>query len=81
MTIKTKADHTHALETAIEERLNSLQIVDLSGFVFKRGSPSCGVERVRVYTEQGMPSHSAGILNAGDRPGMTVDTYRIVWGS
>ena len=32
--------------------------MDLSGFVFKRGSPSCGIERVRVYNEHGMPSRN-----------------------
>jgi len=63
MTITSKHDHTKAMETMVEERLDSLKEVDLSGFVFKRGSPSCGVERVRVYTFQGMPSHSgAGIF-------------------
>jgi uncharacterized protein YbgA (DUF1722 family)/uncharacterized protein YbbK (DUF523 family) len=58
MTITSKHDHTDAMETMLEERLDSLKKLDLSGFVFKRGSPSCGVERVRVYTAQGMPSHS-----------------------
>jgi len=27
----------------------------LCGFIFKRGSPSCGMERVRVYNDRGMP--------------------------
>ncbi len=58
MTIKSKHDHTQAMETMIATRLDSFQKQDLSGFVFKRGSPSCGVERVRVYTVQGMPSHN-----------------------
>lgn len=29
---------------------------ELSGFILKKGSPSCGMERVKVYTEQGMPN-------------------------
>jgi len=58
VTIKSKHDHTPAMEAMIEERLDSFSKLDLSGFIFKRGSPSCGVERVRVYTAQGMPSHS-----------------------
>ena len=58
MTITSKRDHTQAMESMLDERLDSLRALDLSGFVFKRGSPSCGVERVRVYTAQGMPSHS-----------------------
>ena len=45
------------------KRVGELGDQDLSGFVFKRGSPSCGIERVRVYTEHGMPSRSgAGIF-------------------
>jgi len=58
MTITSKHDHTEAMETMVEGRLDSLNKLDLSGFVFKRGSPSCGLERVRVYTIQGMPSQS-----------------------
>jgi uncharacterized protein YbgA (DUF1722 family)/uncharacterized protein YbbK (DUF523 family) len=58
MTITSKQDRTQAMESMVEVRLDSLHKLDLSGFVFKRGSPSCGVERVRVYTVQGMPSHS-----------------------
>jgi uncharacterized protein YbgA (DUF1722 family)/uncharacterized protein YbbK (DUF523 family) len=58
MTITSKHDHTQAMESMLDERLDSLRTLDLSGFVFKRGSPSCGVERVRVYTAQGMPSHN-----------------------
>jgi len=58
MTITSKHDLTEAMETMVEGRLDSLNKLDLSGFVFKRGSPSCGLERVRVYTIQGMPSQS-----------------------
>lgn len=56
MTITSNRDHTGAIETMIEGRLGSLH--DLSGFVFKKGSPSCGLERVPMYTEQGTPNHS-----------------------
>lgn len=35
----------------------------LSGYIFKRGSPSCGMERVQVFGEKGMPSsNGAGIF-------------------
>ena len=30
----------------------------LSGFVFQKDSPSCGVERVRTYNEHGMPGRN-----------------------
>ncbi|MEQ1655593.1 MAG: DUF523 and DUF1722 domain-containing protein [Nitrospira sp.] len=58
LTIKSGRDHTRALEKMTMGRLAELGNLDLSGYVFKRGSPSCGVERVRVYTEHAMPSHS-----------------------
>ncbi len=58
MTITSKHDHTQAMKTMIKERLESLDKLNLSGFVFKKGSPSCGVQRVHVYPEQGMPSRN-----------------------
>jgi uncharacterized protein YbgA (DUF1722 family) len=39
-------------------RIEALKRLDLSGYVFKKDSPSCGVERVRVYNEHGMPSRN-----------------------
>jgi uncharacterized protein YbgA (DUF1722 family) len=65
MTITSKRDHTESMKAIIPARLDSLERLDLSGFVFKKGSPSCGVERVRVYTVQGMPSHSRSGIFAG----------------
>ena len=31
---------------------------DVSGYIFKRGSPSCGMERVKIYSDKGMPLDS-----------------------
>ncbi len=56
MTIKSRKDHTEAMETMTSNRLAFLKELDLSGYVFKKDSPSCGVERVRLYNEHGMPS-------------------------
>ena len=55
VTIKSGKDHTQALEAMSTNRLRELDGLDLSGFVFKKDSPSCGVERVRTYNEHGMP--------------------------
>lgn len=55
VTIKSGKDHTEALEAMTADRIKELKEMDLSGYVFKKDSPSCGVERVRIYTEQGMP--------------------------
>jgi uncharacterized protein YbgA (DUF1722 family)/uncharacterized protein YbbK (DUF523 family) len=58
MTIKSGTDHTRALETITTNRLAELKNLDLSGYVFKKGSPSCGIERVRIYNEHGMPNRN-----------------------
>ncbi|MGD9728723.1 MAG: YbgA family protein [Nitrospiraceae bacterium] len=49
------ADVTGIMTTFSERRLHDLEALELSGFVFKKGSPSCGIERVRVLNRQGMP--------------------------
>lgn len=64
VTIISKQDHTDVMAMTIDHQLDALNKLDLSGFVFKRGSPSCGLARVRVYTTQGMPSHSGSGLFA-----------------
>jgi uncharacterized protein YbgA (DUF1722 family)/uncharacterized protein YbbK (DUF523 family) len=58
VTIKSGTDHTHALETLTTNRIVQLMELDLSGYVFKKGSPSCGIERVRIYNEKGMPNRN-----------------------
>ena len=58
VTIKSGRDHTHALERMTTNRIEELKELDLSGYVFKKGSPSCGFERVRLYNTQGLPSRN-----------------------
>jgi len=58
VTIKSGTDHTRALETMTTNRNAELKNFDLSGYVFKKGSPSCGTERVRIYNEHGMPNRN-----------------------
>ena len=58
VTIKSGTDHTRALETMTTNRIEKLKELDLSGYVFKKGSPSCGIERVRIYNEHGKPSRT-----------------------
>jgi uncharacterized protein YbgA (DUF1722 family)/uncharacterized protein YbbK (DUF523 family) len=58
VTIKSGTDHTRAVEKMTENRIKELEELDLSGYVFKKGSPSCGIERVRIYNEQGMPNRN-----------------------
>ncbi len=58
VTIKSGTDHTRALETMTTNRVEELKELGLSGYVFKKGSPSCGVERVRIYNEHGQASQN-----------------------
>lgn len=54
---KTGTDHADAMNAFVEQRVGELAGADLSGFVLKRGSPSCGnMERVRVYGRKGQPA-------------------------
>ena len=53
-------DHTEAMRRFSEERVRALARLDLPGYILKKDSPSCGVERVKVY--------------AGDGPGVRTGT-------
>jgi len=48
-------DRTDQMRRFAERRVERLRKLELSGYVLKKDSPSCGVQRVKVYTEQGMP--------------------------
>jgi uncharacterized protein YbgA (DUF1722 family)/uncharacterized protein YbbK (DUF523 family) len=49
-------DHTAAMSAWARRRVRQLERLDLSGYILKKSSPSCGMERVRVYEANGMPS-------------------------
>ena len=54
-------DVTAALDEYARSRLELSRA--LSAYIFKRGSPSCGMERVKVFDSKGMPSaRGAGIF-------------------
>jgi uncharacterized protein YbgA (DUF1722 family)/uncharacterized protein YbbK (DUF523 family) len=53
---KSGADFTAKMKSYAERRTRALERENLSGYVLKKDSPSCGMERVRVYAENGMPS-------------------------
>lgn len=57
VTTKTKKDITDRMQNWVKGRVVELEKEDLCGFIFKKGSPSSGMERVRVYSEKGMPSN------------------------
>lgn len=55
VTTRTKVDHTDRMVAWARKRLEELEQEDLCGFIFKSDSPSSGMERVRVYSDKGMP--------------------------
>jgi len=48
-------DWTDAMERFAAVRIRQLAELHLSGYVFKKNSPTCGMERVRVYNSKNMP--------------------------
>ena len=57
VTLKSGQDYTERMQNWARERVEQLAKIGLHGFIFKSKSPSSGLFRVKVYTEQGMPSH------------------------
>ncbi len=56
VTIRTKIDHTEKMKKWARMRIDELEGEGLLGFIFKSGSPSSGLERVKVYGEKGEPA-------------------------
>lgn len=52
---KSGRDHTAAMRRWAAARARALAGADLDGYVLKKDSPSCGMERVRVHGPHGMP--------------------------
>jgi len=52
-TITTRQDMTDLLETWAHRRVIELEKNNLSGFILKSRSPSCGIEQVKLYNEEG----------------------------
>jgi uncharacterized protein YbgA (DUF1722 family) len=58
-------DHTHTLRDFSQRRVKELRECDLDGYIFKKNSPTCGVHRVKVYTDKGHPGRQGtGIFSA-----------------
>ena len=55
---KTGADYTETMRTFATQRLAMLAQERLCGYILKKDSPSCGMERVRLYPDNGMPRKS-----------------------
>ena len=55
---KSGSDHTSAMERYSRQKAKQLGEADLCGYIFKKDSPTCGVQRVRLYDDNGVPSRN-----------------------
>jgi uncharacterized protein YbgA (DUF1722 family)/uncharacterized protein YbbK (DUF523 family) len=69
--VRSGQDWTAPMTTFASSRVRELKSADLAGYVLKKDSPSCGLERVRVHsdpsTRLGHPSDDRGSLRAGSQ--------------
>jgi len=49
-------DWTAQFNPFAAKRVQALTALDLAGYIFKKNSPSCGMERVRVYNSKSVPT-------------------------
>lgn len=63
---KAGLDHTDAMSAWARARVQELGKLGLSGYVLKKDSPSCGLERVREYASTGIPSRTGRGLFAAE---------------
>ena len=56
--VRSDADHTAAMTRYAADRTEDLLGDDLSGYIFKKDSPSCGMGRVKVFSRGGVPSRA-----------------------
>ena len=59
MTISTERNMTAPLTLFTNRKLEALEQTELSGYIFKKDSPSCGIERVKLYNSHGKANRTA----------------------
>lgn len=57
---KTGEDFTERMDTYAKGKLRELEDIGLDGYILKKGSPSCGMERLNVFGND-MPVHRRGV--------------------
>jgi len=65
VTINSKRDITGQMQTFVKAKLEELAKANLGGFIFKKDSPSSGLERVKVYNAAGVPARTGRGMFAG----------------
>jgi uncharacterized protein YbgA (DUF1722 family)/uncharacterized protein YbbK (DUF523 family) len=58
VTSQTNQDYTERMVRWAKKKVVELEKENICGFIFKSGSPSSGMERVKVYDENGIPAKS-----------------------
>ena len=56
---KTNEDYTEKMQSYARGLAEQLKQEDIHGIILKSASPSCGLRRVKVYSEKGFPTKSA----------------------
>jgi uncharacterized protein YbgA (DUF1722 family)/uncharacterized protein YbbK (DUF523 family) len=56
VTSRTNIDHTDRMVQWAQKRVAELEKENLCGYIFKSGSPSSGLERVKVYDRNNVPA-------------------------
>ena len=76
---KSRSDHTESMAAFCKKRVAELRELGLSGYIFKKGSPSCGPFQVKRFSEDGSEeiAHDAvGLFAAavqGAFPGLPIE--------
>jgi uncharacterized protein YbgA (DUF1722 family)/uncharacterized protein YbbK (DUF523 family) len=60
VTVRTGLDHTMGMRRYSRKRTRELASEGLSGYIVKKDSPSCGMERVKIYPSEGGPASRNG---------------------
>lgn len=55
---RSGSDHTAAMVAFARAKALELGAAELCGYILQKGSPSCGMERVRIYGAGGMPQRN-----------------------
>ena len=58
--IESGRDHTRSMERYAAQRVRALKKLELSGYVLKKGSPSCGTTRVKIDGNWACPGGRGG---------------------
>lgn len=61
---RTGEDWTDRMNSYSRQRLTRRDLADICGYILKKDSPSCGMERVKIYSESGMAERNGAGLFA-----------------